>query len=138
MWEPPLCGEWLRCRGAKAPPTLGIPALRCFQLGFELLLAFVQALQTQLPAMQLNAELIDVARDLGPLRFVFLQLVLEIRNPSGIFRDDFDWRGWDSNRLATFLAIDRQSGRRGVDDQCSRAVRAGENDVAARRLHRSC
>ena len=60
------------------------------QLGFEFLLALVQSLQSQLPAMELNAELIDVARDLRPLRFVFLQLMLEIGNPRRIFRGSFD------------------------------------------------
>ena len=60
------------------------------QLGFEFLLALVQSLQSQLPAMELNAELIDVARDLRPLRFVFLQLMLEIGNPGRIFRGSFD------------------------------------------------
>src|ERR1700730_3227089 len=46
------------------------------ELFFELGFALVQCLQTQLPAMQLNAELIDVTGDLGSLRFVFGQLAL--------------------------------------------------------------
>jgi len=37
------------------------------QLSFELLFALVQRLQSQLPAMQLNGELIDVAGDFSPL-----------------------------------------------------------------------
>jgi len=40
--------------------------------------------------MQLNTELIDVARDLCSLRLVFLQLMLEIGNPRRIFRGSFD------------------------------------------------
>ena len=76
MWEPPLCGDgfWFgdECRGAKAPPTLRIAALRGGQLGLELLLALIQALEAELPPVELNAVLIDIARDLGPLRFVFL------------------------------------------------------------------
>ena len=38
------------------------------KLSFELLLALLQSLKTELPAMQLNAELIDVTRDLRALR----------------------------------------------------------------------
>jgi len=50
------------------------------QLFFELRFAIVQRLQSQLPAMQLDRELIDVAGDFGALRFVFGQL------PSNFFR----------------------------------------------------
>ena len=42
------------------------------ELFFELRFAFVQCLQTQLPAMQLDCQLIDVTGHLGALRFVFL------------------------------------------------------------------
>ena len=41
---------------------------------FELRFAFVQSLQTQLPAMQLDRELIDVTGHFCALRFVFFQL----------------------------------------------------------------
>ena len=47
-----------------------MPALRA-QVFFQLRFAIVQGLQTQLPAMQLNGQLIDVTGDLGALRFVF-------------------------------------------------------------------
>ena len=50
------------------------------QLFFKLPFAIVQRLQPQLPAMQLDRELIDVAGDFSALRFVLGQL------PSNFFR----------------------------------------------------
>ena len=47
------------------------------QLDFELLLALVQHLQAQLPPMKLDARLINVTGDLGPLRFVFDQATFD-------------------------------------------------------------
>ncbi|MFZ3374826.1 MAG: hypothetical protein WA183_04680 [Chthoniobacterales bacterium] len=41
------------------------------EFGFKLLLALVQCLQTKLPAVDLNIELIDIPGDLCSLRFVF-------------------------------------------------------------------
>ena len=41
------------------------------EFGLKLLLALVQRLQTKLPAVELNVELIDVTGDLCSLRFVF-------------------------------------------------------------------
>jgi hypothetical protein len=52
------------------------------KLFLQLLPAFLQSLQTQLPPVQLDTELIDVTRDLGSLRFVFLELSSQIRNQS--------------------------------------------------------
>ena len=57
--------------------------------------------------MKLNAELIDITRDLCPLRFIFLQLMLKIGNPSGVFGDDLNRRGGDANRLPASLATNR-------------------------------
>ena len=45
-------------------------------VSFELRFAFVQRLQTQLPTMQLNRELIDVTRNFSALRFIFFQFPL--------------------------------------------------------------
>ena len=55
---------------SSVPPLLG----RVGKVPIELLPAFFQSLQSELPAMQLDAELIDVAGDLSPLRFVFFEL----------------------------------------------------------------
>ncbi|MDQ2824564.1 MAG: hypothetical protein M3R29_03865 [Verrucomicrobiota bacterium] len=41
------------------------------QLVVQLFFALIQCLETKLPAMQLNAVLIDVAGDFSALRFVF-------------------------------------------------------------------
>ena len=45
--------------------------IRAAQLFLELRFALVERLQTKLPAVQLDAVLIDIAGDLGPLRLVF-------------------------------------------------------------------
>jgi len=47
------------------------------QFFFKLLFTLVQRLQTQLPAMQLNVELIDITGGFGSLRFVFGQAPLD-------------------------------------------------------------
>ena len=60
----------LRLFNASTPAKL----LRALQIVLELLPPFLERLESQLPAMQLNAELIDVTSHLSPLRFVFLQL----------------------------------------------------------------
>ena len=49
-------------------PGLGILA----KFFFQLVLALVQGLQTQFPAMELNAQLVDVAGYFRPLRFILL------------------------------------------------------------------
>jgi hypothetical protein len=47
-------------------------------LFFELLLALIQRSQTQLPAMQLNAELVNVTGHFRPLGFVFCEAALNM------------------------------------------------------------
>ena len=58
-------------------PRLGGFLQFFLQLGF----AFVQCLQTQLPAMQLDRQLIDVTSNFGVLRFVFGQATLDLIEP---------------------------------------------------------
>jgi hypothetical protein len=118
-----------------ASPILTAP--RGCQFRFQFLLALVQALETKLPTMQLDAELVDVAGDLGALRFVLLQLMLEIGNFHGIFGSRFDRDLRNRRRLTAPLAIQRDSGRGRIDYKRSGAIRAGEDDIAARRLHGS-
>ena len=83
--------------------------------------------------MKLDAELIDIASDLRPLRFVLFQLILQIGN----LGRDFRWRlgrgRGDYRGLAAILAGQRHPRRRGVDDKRGRAMRAGEDDIFARR-----
>jgi len=61
----------------------GIAATKCWlqlfpgQIFFDLGFAFVQRLQTQLPAMQLDRELINITGYFRSLRFVFLQFAAQ-------------------------------------------------------------
>jgi hypothetical protein len=48
-------------------------------LGHQFLVALVQGLNPNLPPMKLNAELVDIAVDLGALRFVFLKMAAQLR-----------------------------------------------------------
>src|SRR5205085_1993237 len=62
-------------RARRLPPQIFMATSTLMaEIVFELRFAFVQCLQTQLPAVQLNRELIDVTGDFGALRFVFFQL----------------------------------------------------------------
>ena len=73
------------------------------QLFLELRFALVQRLQTQLPTMQLDRELIDVTGHFGALRFVFGQF------SSNFFRVGQRVRArllrfWNGRELAALLA----------------------------------
>ena len=62
-----------------ARSTLSILAFGLVELVREIFAALFQCLQAQLPAMQLNGELIDVTGHLGPLRFVLFKLPARVR-----------------------------------------------------------
>ena len=55
------------------------------ELSFKFLLALLQGLKTELPAMKLDTELVDVTGDFSALRFVLLELMLQIGNLDGVF-----------------------------------------------------
>ena len=81
----------------------------------KFLLALLQSLKTKLPAVQLDTELIDIARDLRALRFVLFELTLQIGSPGGVFRGSFKSRIRNSGRLPALLSIQRQAGGGGID-----------------------
>src|SRR5688572_32702326 len=82
--------------------------------------------------MELDAELIDVAGDLGPLRLVLFQLILQVRNLGSVFYRGCRRRMRDGCWLAAFFAGQGHAGGRGIDYKRGRAMRAGENDIVAR------
>ena len=93
--------------------------MRRAQLLLELFPAFLQSLQAQLPAVQLDTELIDVPRDFGSLRFVFLELSSQIRNQGLRFgRQCFmDWNRRNLGGLSASLTRECHAGRGRVDDK---------------------
>src|SRR5205823_5914388 len=102
---------------------------RLAQLFFQLGLAFVQRLQAQLPAMELNAELIDVTGYFGALRFVLFQLALQIRKLLRRCRGRARQCRWNKRRFSATLAVQSHSGGRRVDHERTGAVLALEEDV---------
>ena len=111
-----------------------LPATRGGEFRFQFLLPFVQALQAELPAMQLDAELIDVAGDLSALRLIFLQLMLEIGDFHGVFARGFERCVWYRGWFSALLAIKGHPGGRGVYDERSGTMPASEDNIAARYL----
>jgi hypothetical protein len=105
--------------------------LRSFaQFFFQLVLALVQGLQTQFPAMKLNAQLIDVAGHFGPLRFILLQFPLQVGEFLRQCRAGGHRRHRDGRRFATALAIQRHSGGGGVNNERTGAMLTLEKEVA--------
>jgi len=72
--------------GALDPPPLlthqvnnALPNARATEyidLGLEFLLALLQGLKPELPAMKLDTELVDITCDFNALRFVLFELML--------------------------------------------------------------
>ena len=120
-------------------PRLGGFLQFFLQLGF----AFVQCLQTQLPAMQLDRELVDVTRHFRALGFVLFQLsakffCISMRVGIGFLRLGHE------RLLAALLAGQVHPPRRLVCDQRGFAVLAVKENVrigfdfsdrSVRRLH---
>lgn len=103
-------------------PQSDLPAARGFELGLELFLPLVQGLKAKLPAMELDAELVDVARDLGPLRFVLFELMRQIGNPRRAFRGGFDRYLRHGRWFAALLTIQRHPSRSRIDHERGRAI----------------
>ncbi len=79
--------------------------------------------------MKLDAELIDVARDLSPLRFVLFQLMLDIGNSDGVVRRGGKGRIRNCGWFPALLAVQSHARGGGIDDQRGGAKRAGKNDI---------
>lgn len=79
--KPPAFLNWRRA-GFCNRPVLGAPALLharatdCLELRLDFLLALLQGLKPQLPAMKLDTDLIDITCDFDALRLVLFELML--------------------------------------------------------------
>src|SRR5438477_7858864 len=99
------------------------------QLFVQLGLAFVQRLQAQLPAMNLNAKLVDVTGHFGALRFVLFQLALQIGELLRRCRARARRRHWNKRRLTATLAIKGHSSGRRVDHEWTGAMLTLEKEI---------
>src|SRR5207248_6292532 len=79
--------------------------------------------------MQLNAELVNVAGNFGPLGFVLLQCPMQIGQLLWRRRTGGHRRHRNGGWLATLLAIQRHSGCSGVNDEWTRAMLTLEEQV---------
>ena len=102
------------------------------QLFFELRFAVIQRLQSQLPAMQLDRELIDVAGNFGTLRFIFSQLSPDFFRVSQRIHVRL-LRFRNGGQLAALLAGQHHAGGRSIHDQRGFAMLAMEEDVGISR-----
>lgn len=62
--------------GSSARALASSRATNCCELGLQFLLAVLQGLKTELPAVKLDTELVDIACYFSALRFVFFELML--------------------------------------------------------------
>jgi hypothetical protein len=108
---------------------------RVLQIVFELLTPFFQSLQSQLPAVKLDAQLINVTGHLGPLRIVFFQLTPELGDTIVrliVSPRANGWDGWHQGRFSASLTRESHSRRRRIHHQRRAAMSAGEGDVRCR------
>jgi len=127
-------------RAGETPASTNFCATSVAQLFFELPFAIVQRLQPQLPAVQLNRELINVAGDFGALRFVLFQFSAKLFGVGESVRAR-TLRRRHGSLLSAFLTGQIHSRRRTVRDQCCFAMLAIEEDIGigrdfARRMFR--
>jgi hypothetical protein len=126
----PSCRSGLRAATQRELPRSLFAGYRA-QFRRQLGLPLVQRLQAELPSMELDTELVDVAGHFSPLRFIFLQLVLKIGDLGSVLRRLLDLGALrHAQRLVTVLAVDGQTCRSGIDDQRDGAMLAIEDDVA--------
>lgn len=83
--------------------------------------------------MELDAELVNVARNLSALRFVFLELILEIRNPEGVTGRGDTIRRRHDRGIPAALTLQRDACGCGINDVRRRTVGAGENNILSDR-----
>ena len=82
--------------------------------------------------MELDTELIDVSGNLGPLRFVFLELMLKFGNPDCRLRGYLDVARRHGDWRSAFLTGYRHPGRGSIYNEGSSTTGTSEQDIAWR------